>query len=246
MINDSCICNHKEISNLESKKINNKDIIYALCSNCATYRMVSPPSLEEITQYYNNEKAIRLSDSFKSGRNKTSTENIKYIKEYCSTQNFFGKKLLDIGCSEGEFVKVASNSNFESFGIDIATEIVQEGKKQGINIEVGEFLNYTVSNIDIITMHDSLEHVYKPREYLEKAYATLNNIGILQITFPSYAYADSIKNWEHARLDHNWLFSINSLINVLKDIGFRNIVINDFKHGAYYSCVMILCKKEIN
>lgn len=242
MIN-SCICTSTETNESFSIIVNEKQIKYHKCSNCLSYRMIDPPTKEEIISYYNKEKDIRLSDSFKTARINTAVKDVENLEVYLLNHQTTSKRLLDIGCSEGIFLQVANNRGFDAYGIDVATDLVAHGRKEGLNVEDIEYPDYKNGLFDVITFHDSLEHVYEPRLYLEKAFNDLNPLGLLQITFPSYVFSDNLSLWEHARLDHNWLFNIYGLTEILKEIGFKDFYVIDFEYGAYPSCVMIISHK---
>lgn len=236
-----CICKHTETNTEFSINVLDKIYTYKKCSYCQTYRMVNSPTLDEIINYYNNEKLIRITDSFKQAVRNTANQSIQYLIEYCIDHNIDRKKLLDVGCSEGTFVDVAKQNKFNAFGIDIADELITYGKSNGLTLENIDLLDYNETDFNVITFHDSLEHVYTPILYLEKAKSILTNKGALQITFPSYIYTLNPSQWEHARIDHNWLYSIYGLEQMLKKLDFKDFRIFDFRQGAYFSCVMLMC-----
>ena len=89
---ENCICKHTEVKNRFSKQSSGKQITYLQCSNCCSYRMLNPPSNEEIVKYYNNEKDTRLTPGFKNARKRTTLENISAIRSYLKFHKTSGKK----------------------------------------------------------------------------------------------------------------------------------------------------------
>lgn len=73
-----------------------------------------------------------------------------------------GKKLLDIGCGTGYFLKASSKAGLKTFGIDISEEAIKLAKKNSpdsrISIGEGENLPFSSQSFDYVTCLGSLEH----------------------------------------------------------------------------------------
>jgi len=160
---EKCICNHKKTIESFTIKVNEMELIYARCNNCLSYRMMNPLNTEEILEYYNKEKPTRVSADFRKALAHTANEDFKALKQYNTDHVCRGKRLLDIGCSEGTFVQVTAQRKYDAYGIDIATELIAYGKERGVALEVADYLSFNKQSWDIITLHDVLVHVYQPR-----------------------------------------------------------------------------------
>ncbi len=99
-----------------------------------------------------------------------------------------GKKLLDIGCGEGDFLSMAADEGYESLGVDISEEFVRHARSRGLEVIQGEFTEMAFppeKHFNIIVMYALLEHVFRPKEYLIKAKEVLADDGILYVKVPN-------------------------------------------------------------
>jgi SAM-dependent methyltransferase len=139
-------------------------------------------------------------------------------------------KLLDIGCSTGQLLKLYP----------------------GDGVEPSQYNNNTYRNISevtskygIVTMLNALEHVYSPTKTLQQIYDLLEDEGYLLLSVPDL-YNTNIKRPIDAYLSnaHLYNFSIHTLSNMLIKTGFKPV--------QYYSIseeignkLYVLSKKDV-
>jgi 2-polyprenyl-3-methyl-5-hydroxy-6-metoxy-1,4-benzoquinol methylase len=72
-----------------------------------------------------------------------------------------GKRILDVGCGVGAFVRRLSEFSPTVYGVDIDEERVREGASQVPNLalSVGEYLPFAEDTFDVVLLHEVLEHV---------------------------------------------------------------------------------------
>ena len=72
-----------------------------------------------------------------------------------------GKRILDVGCGVGAFVRRLGEFSPSVYGVDIDEERVREGASQVPNLalSVGEYLPFADDTFDVILLHEVLEHV---------------------------------------------------------------------------------------
>lgn len=103
------------------------------------------------------------------------------------------KKLLDIGCGDGEFSKIAKEklSLKEVFGIDISQKAVLEAKKKTVNaicLNVDEEkLPFKNSSFDGIYCGELIEHIINTDNLLAEIYRVLEPGGVFILTTPNLA-----------------------------------------------------------
>lgn len=108
------------------------------------------------------------------------------------------KTIIDIGCANGEFIKLLSNSN-HCYGIDISEIAINNAKNQNPMISKNIY-HHDISStplkinepFDIIVMFDVIEHLYNfqyLKEFIEK---NLKSDGVIIITTPN---AHSLQRW---------------------------------------------------
>ena len=100
-------------------------------------------------------------------------------------------RLLDIGCAEGEFLKlVEENTNLEPFGVDISEYAAEQAKSKGLNVKCCESVEASFEDeyFDVITMRHVLEHVHDPLQTIKEMNRILKKDGILIIEVPNSKY----------------------------------------------------------
>lgn len=101
-----------------------------------------------------------------------------------------GKRILDIGCGVGAFVRRLSEYSPAVYGFDVDREHVREGGKEVPNLAlaVGEHLPYKDGTFDVILLHEVLEHVTDDEETLREAHRVLAPGGRVVIFCPNRLY----------------------------------------------------------
>lgn len=94
-------------------------------------------------------------------------------------------RLLDVGCGKGIFVKIASRY-YDAIGIDVSPHAARWGRKLGIEVRCGDFLDENFSGLqcDIVTFWDSLASMSEPVEVTRKASLLLTDGGVIVATLP--------------------------------------------------------------
>ena len=98
--------------------------------------------------------------------------------------------LLDVGCGEGVFVNYAQQNGFHAFGIDFSQDSIDAGKrlfglKTTYRCALQEVAEKTgVSQFDVITSFEVLEHLENPKKFLAGLSRLLKKDGALVISVP--------------------------------------------------------------
>lgn len=144
-------------------------------------------------------------------------------------KNMHNKKLLDIGCAYGYFLRIAGGFGFETYGIDISRYAVEQARKM-VNAkffcgDVQDNLPFANSYFEIITMFDVIEHLEKPYDALREIRRALKSRGVFIITTPN------INSLLRRILGEKWigfrdethvnLYSIHGLKFMLRKAGFK-------------------------
>ena len=94
------------------------------------------------------------------------TEVVKDLNNFYKLKS--GSKILDIGCGNGELLRLLSNKkNIDCTGIDFSERAVNLTKDKGINAEVFDIFkdDYKIlGDFDYITMFEVLEHIPNAEE----------------------------------------------------------------------------------
>jgi len=139
------------------------------------------------------------------------------------------KRLLDIGCGNGEFLAIMHRFGWDVLGVErdaIAARIAQDLFKIPVLIvENTDKFCLKDTCFDVVTLHHVLEHNHNPIALIKECYRLLKSKGILIIVTPnikSLAHQIFKKNWRD--LDpprHFYLFNSTNLVKCLNHYGFK-------------------------
>lgn len=120
--------------------------------------------------------------------------------------------LLDVGCGQGQLVKLAKQRGFTATGIDPL-----------VNVSLEKY--QTRKKFNIITLKHVLEHIEKPQFFLKKIHRLLAPGGYLIVSCPnmnSLMARIFLDRWYGLRpLEHRWQFTPKTLSQVLKENNFK-------------------------
>lgn len=140
-----------------------------------------------------------------------------------------GGKLLDVGCGNGSFLKLARSCGWEVVGLDPDPKAIQNAKNYGLEAYIGgiEYFTGEEELFDFISLNHVIEHVHNPVATLKSCYALLKPGGRLWVETPnidSIGYARFKRYWRGLEVPrHLVLFNLKSLSNALIKAGFHDI-----------------------
>lgn len=180
-----------------------------------------------------------MKHSFSRAINRNKSE-IFYNKLSCYLSS--GAKVLDVGCGDGSFLKLAKKQ-FICTGIEISEYLAAAAKKHGdIKVKVGDLLTADFANekYDGITLISLLEHLDDPMQAIKKCFDLMNDNGVLLIKTVNYGCLNRriIKEgWTGFRPpDHIIYFAPSNLKRFLKKIGFTKIKISAWAFNDNMYC----------
>lgn len=137
-------------------------------------------------------------------------------------------KLLDVGCGGGRFLKRMKRRGWQVEGIDFDAQATKKVTARfGIKTHVGDLTQCALpaDSFDVITMSQSIEHLYDPNAVLRESLRILKPGGLLVMTTPNVMsigakeFGASWRGWEAPR--HLHLFSVPSLQRLTQKAGFE-------------------------
>ena len=153
-------------------------------------------------------------------RIKSFQEEKYFIKKFTS----INKKVCDVGCSTGEFLKSIKWTG-SKYGLEINKKAIFEAKKNGIKFDKN-ILN-TSNFFDIVIFRGTIQHLENPFKYLSHAHSSLKKGGLV------FFLATPNTNSLHYKLFQDlpaldakrnfYLPSKSSIINLMKMYNFKFI-----------------------
>lgn len=127
-----------------------------------------------------------------------------------------GKRVLDIGCGVGAFVRRLMEYSPYVYGVDIDAGYVVEGGKEvpNLGLAVGEYLPFTAETFDVVLLHEVLEHVTDDEATLREVRRVLAPGGRVVIFCPNRLYPFETHG---VFLGKRYVFGNIPLVNYLPD-----------------------------
>jgi len=168
------------------------------------------------------------------------TLRIYFICKYIlNKENYYNKKLLDVGCNEGTYSIILSKRGFEVDAIDICDLTI--AKERNDKYETGvNFINMSVESIslnkkyDYVLCSEVLEHLENPEFALKEIKKVISDKTILIFSVPNvlscygilkFAYEFVKYGFDIRRVDTHQKFPFLRIIRIFKRCGFKIQVI---------------------
>lgn len=166
------------------------------CESCHLLFTNPRPKADQAGKYYQSEDYISHSNTQKGlvnrlyhfVRNITLQQKTSWIDPYKIGE----KKLLDIGCGNGHFLKASQDKGWKVTGMELDPETAKRASellKQDIHPSINNIPQN--ENFDLITMWHVLEHVYEIKEYFDFFQQHLSSKGKLLFALPNHKSYDA-------------------------------------------------------
>ena len=138
-------------------------------------------------------------------------------------------RLVDIGCSRGQFVDFAAQAGFNAEGVEPAPDIAAAARALGLNVHAGllEEQRYADAAFDVASLFEVVEHLREPLPLLRECRRILKPGGILIISTgnaASWTVAAMGARWDYFHIEkdggHISFFNPASIAVMAQNAGF--------------------------
>lgn len=172
-------------------------------------------------------------DVIRSGGFSTTMVNLRrsQYSALIGTYHLEGKKFIEAGCGQGEFLSVLGEFPVEAYGIEHKEDLVELAKARGLRVwrQFAEDENTVLENpamgihgpYDVFLSFNFLEHQPEPVQMLKCLYNNLAEGGMGLITVPSLEYILQYDGYYELIRDHLAYYTFDTLRFVLSKAGFE-------------------------
>ena len=160
------------------------------------------------------------------GFSKTMVELRRYqYKNLIQNYHLEGKRLIEVGCGQGEFLKVLTEFPVEAHGIEHDPHLVELARAQGLDVMEGftetEDTRFPGGLYDVFLSFNFLEHQPDPGTMLQAIYRNLEDDAVGLITVPSFEYIMDHNSYFELIRDHIAYYTFETLTPLLERNGFQ-------------------------
>lgn len=163
--------------------------------------------------------------------------------------------VLEVGCGLGQFSYLLKLCGYQEYALELSPHNCHYiSEKLGIRIHCGG-LKPLDQPVPAIVAFDVLEHIIEPDAFLAQVSQTLTDDGILMIQTPCYDPAlnyeqmlESKSNFKNLLCEdeHVYLYSRESVCQLLKKHGFIHVEFMDAFFGNDYDMFFVASRKPIH
>jgi len=160
----------------------------------------------------------------------------RLLQRHLAPEVFRDGRVLDIGCSTGEFLAAIGWPMHNAWGMEISEFARSEARRLGVCFDKDVFSDRDF--FDLVVLRGTIQYLPSPFEYLYAAHRSLKPGGHLFLTAPNTnsPYYRLFKTLPFLEEDlHFWIPSDTSLKMVLRNCGFRTVDITYPYLGSPYA-----------
>ena len=230
MITECPVCHHTALHYQFSIKRSR----VVQCEGCRLLLINPQPSDEALAKIYDSNYFLLAESPGGKGhvselKKATARTYLRLLEKYRSPE---GKRLVEIGCGEGDFLKEAALQGLDVTGVEFSPHACETagrnlGDPNRVLCGTIERLKGSAASYDLVVLLDVLEHVRNPARFLEQARSLLKPEGVLFLVTPnldSWSARILREKWMEFKEEHLFYFNPATLQTLLFQAGFHEAV----------------------
>ena len=214
------------------------DAVLLRCLSCGYVSQKLTPELEAfLADFYTKEESFFTTPPTQEKPGPRVVQTIEYLKSFVSSPV---ESILEIGAYDGFFLEQIRKafSSTRTVGIEISNTF---NMYEDITLVHDVYPSTQVEGetFDLIVCMNVLEHIFTPREFMEKIGKNLSDTGHVLIEIPNEEYAFSIgaPSFQHQHISY---FTPRTIERFLSSVGFRI----DGMYTQDLDRMLIVCSKQ--
>jgi len=173
-----------------------------------------------------NKEVPYYRDVIRAGGYSTTMRDLRksQYEEWIKLCDLKGKKILEAGCGQGEFLRILAEYPVQAYGIEHKKDLVKKAREAGLSVECDypekEDAVFKYAPFDGFTSFNFLEHQPDPCRYLRAIANNLTPDGVGLITVPDLKYILKENSFYEIIPDHLSYFTAETLSSLLDRCGF--------------------------
>jgi SAM-dependent methyltransferase len=155
------------------------------CSRCGLIFVHPLPSFNALKAVYSKITGYQSGKSRQLDKVAEHPNNVKVLG-YLGRHKIKGR-LLDVGCSNGEFMFSAKKRGFQVFGVELNPLTAKIAQKNKLDVFMGTLdqAKFKKDYFDVIFLGDVIEHMSDPKGLLRECHKLLKKNGLLIVITPN-------------------------------------------------------------
>lgn len=209
---------------------------YLECRTCRTLYMSPRPSVEVMSDYYQDSENYQMwadeifPASEASRREKIHVPWVERIREICSDAKIPADVLMEVGPGFGTFSEVATQSGAfkRVVAVEPTPQLAEACRARGVEViekrieDIDEFMD----SVDVLASFETIEHLFWPEDFLRQCSRVIRSGGLLVLSCPNAEGFDvATLRSESLAVDpeHVNLFNPSSITFLLERFGFTDV-----------------------
>ena len=166
-----------------------RNVMLKRCEECQTVFLADWQKgfIDELYDYYAPRIELERRDLYNALNDSRYSQLLGEISHLLS-----GKKILDVGCGEGQFVDFAMRRSWEVLGIELSDSAVALCEKFGLPVKKADVFDRGLhqASFDMIMLSEVIEHVPNLIDFVKRLEQLLAKGGVLYLTTPNFNSLD--------------------------------------------------------